>query len=235
MKNQKIPCIGYEIAADWYDGATDNNNVLLVLVGYGSNKANYQELVGAIVEKSEYSALVLDYTGHGESPYDLEELTPAQNFLEVINAYDWLSDNHPEKTISIMGSSYGGFMAIQLTKYRSPKKLIFRVPAIYPPEIFYTKWKNINLEEVRHVYRNDPNNFVKHPLLGRASAYAGETFVLTHELDEACPKPATSAIAEAFGAETWEAEGLKHSLTESVYTAEQLEEYQDKIVGWLVS
>jgi predicted alpha/beta-fold hydrolase len=234
MKSFKIPCVGYEIAADWYDGAADNDNVLLILVGYASSKKNHEELVTAIVKKSGYSALVIDYTGHGESPYELQDLSPAQNFLEVITAYDWLADNHPEKAISVMDTSYGGFMAIQLTKYRSPKKLILRVPAIYSPEAFYTKWKDMDLQEIRHGYRTDPKNFIDHPLLKRAALYQGEPYVLTHELDEACPKPATDAIAKAFNAETWEAKGFKHGLGESTYTPVQLEEYQNKLVEWLV-
>lgn len=234
MKSFNIPCVGYEIAADWYDGAQDNNNILLVLVGYTSSRANYRELITAIVKKTGYSALVIDYTGHGESPYTLEELTPAQNFLEVITAYGWIAEKHPNKTISIMGTSYGGFMAIHLTQYRSPKKLILRVPAIYSPETFYTKWKDMDLEEVRHGYRADPDNFIKHPLLVRASNFKGEAYVLTHELDEDCPKSSTTPIAEAFGAETWEAKGFVHGLGQSTYTEEQLEEYQNKIADWLI-
>lgn len=233
MKPLQIPCVGYEIAGDWYDGAANNENVLLVLVGYTSSKANYRELVTAIVEKTGYSALVIDYTGHGESPYVLEDLSPAQNFMEVITAYDWLAENHPDKVISVMGTSYGGFMAIQLTKYRSPKKLVLRVPAIYSPEVFYTKWRDIDLEEIRHGYRADPENFITHPLLTRASKYRGQAYVLTHELDDVCPKSSTTPIAEAFSAETWEAKGFAHSLAKSNYTPSQLEQYQDKIAEWL--
>lgn len=233
MKSFKIPCVGYQIAADWYDGAAGNNNVLLVLVGYTSSKKRYEELVKAIVKKSGYSALVVDYTGHGESPYKIEELSPAQNFLEVITSYDWLANNHPEKTISVMGTSYGGFMAIQLTKYRTPKKLVLRVPAIYSPETFYTKWKDMDLEWIRQIYRTNSQNFVNHPLLKRASNFSGEAYVLTHEFDEACPKPTTDAITQAFHAKTWDAKGFKHALSESAYTNEQFEEYQNKIVEWL--
>jgi esterase/lipase len=233
MKTIAIPCIGYEISADWYEGEDSNSNVLLVLVGFRSSKANYHELVSVLVNKSGYSALVIDYTGHGESPYKLDELSPAQNFMEVIKAYDWLNKNFPKKIISVMGTSYGGFMTIQLTKYRSPKKLILRVPAIYSPEVFYTKWKDMDLAEIRHGYRTKPENFINHPLLSRAANYTSEVYVLTHEFDEACPKTSTTPIAEAFGAETWEAKGFKHGLGESTYTNEELIEYQDKIVEWL--
>lgn len=234
MKTITIPCVGYEIAADWYDGAAGNKNVLLVLVGYNSCKANYVELATMIVQKTGYSVLVFDYTGHGDSPFVLEELSAAQNFLEVITAYDWLTANHPEMKISVMGTSYGGFMAVQLTKYRSPKKLVLRIPANYRPETFYTKWKDIDLLELRNVYRSNPANFVKHPLLGRASNFDGEAYVLTHELDEECPKATTTPIAEAFGAEIWEAKGFLHSFSDSTVSDTQREEYQKKIAEWLL-
>lgn len=235
MKSLKIQCVGYEIAADWYDGAPGNNGVVLVLVGYGSSKANYHELTTAIVEKTGKSALVIDYSGHGESPYVLDGLTPAQNFLEVIQAYDWLVERYAESDISVMGTSYGGFLAISLVQFRSPKKLILRVPAVYTPEAFYTKWKDMDLEEVRKGYRTEANNFVNHPLLANAAKYNGQSYVLTHELDQDCPKPSTDAIAQAFGAETWEAKGFVHSLGKSSYTPEQLDEYQSKIADWLLS
>jgi uncharacterized protein len=234
MKSFKIPCVGYEIASDWYDGVSGNDNVLLVLIGYTSSKTSYEELVSAIVLKTGYSALVIDYSGHGESPFVLNDLSPAQNFMEVITAYDWLVENFPKKKISVMGTSYGGYMATQLTKYRSPKKIILRAPAIYGPETFYTKWKDMDLEEVRHGYRVDPANFIKHPLLSRASNFKGEAYVLTHELDEDCPKSSTTPIAEAFGAETWEAKGFVHGLGQCKYTEEQLQEYQNKIADWLI-
>ena len=67
-----------------------NEEVVLILIGFTSNKSRYSEFAEAIVKETGKSVLVLDYSGHGESPFDLEDLTPAQNFLEVINVFDWL-------------------------------------------------------------------------------------------------------------------------------------------------
>ena len=232
MKSQalKIPCVGYEIAADWYEGS--NDEVLLVLIGYSSNKARYRGLVSAVVEKAGMSALVIDYTGHGESPFELDDLRPAQNFLEVVTAFDWLAEHHPDKAISVMGSSYGGFHATQLTKYRKFQKLVLRVPALYPPDMFYTKWRDVDIDALPN-YRSNADNAVDHPLLKRVSDFSGEVFVVTHEFDDSCPKPSTDAFAKAFRADTWEAKGFKHGVGESNPTSEQLEEYQNKIAEWL--
>jgi len=228
-KQIQIPCAGYSIAADWYEGT--NDEVLLVLPGYTSTKANYSGLVQAIVEKTDVSALVIDYSGHGESPFELDDLTPAQNFLEVITAFDWTVENHPEKKITVMGTSYGGLHTAQLTKYREFYKIIFRVPAIYPPNSFYTKWKDVGADHYLE-YRTNAD-LSAHPLLARAKSFKGQTLVITHELDTMCPPNNTDAFIDAFTADHWEALGFKHGLDKSDVTEEQINEYIKKITDWI--
>ncbi len=232
MKTVKIACIGYEIVADWYEG---NDNILLVLPGFTSSKANYWELVSAITEKTGTSALVIDYSGHGESPFDIQDITISENFSEVVRAYDWIAEHHPGKQIDVMGTSYGGFFAAKLAGVRDVRKLILRVPANYDPKDMYTPWRNLDQEQIRNVYRADPKNFENHPVLAAGRTFKGRTFVLTHEFDEACPKTSTDPYIHAFRAQHWEAKGFKHGLGQSTFTDEQLEEYQNKIADWLLA
>ena len=188
MKSFTIPCVGYEIAADWYDG---NDNVLLVLPGFTSSKANYADLVSSIVDKTGTSALVVDYSGHGESPFNIDAITISENFSEVVRAYDWIRENHPDKTIDVMGTSYGGYFAAMLAGVREIRKLVLRVPANYDPKDLYTPWQSLDREKIRNEYRADPKNFETHPVLAEGPSFKGEAFVLTHEFDEACPKSST--------------------------------------------
>ena len=67
-----------------------------------------------------------------------------------------------------------------------------------------------------------------------AANFKGEAYVLTHEFDESCPKTSTDPFISAFNAETWEAKDFVHGLGKSNATAEQIEEYQNKIAGWLM-
>lgn len=228
-KEISIACVGYDVKADWYEGST--NKVLLVLLGYTSSKDQYVQLVSFIVENTGTSALVLDYSGHGASPFNIKDLTPAQNFLEVITAFDWIKDKYPEKSVLVMGTSYGGFQATQLTKYREFDKLILRVPAIYKPSDFYTKWRDMEIH--RHDYRINTKDLDNHPLLKRASDFKGKTFVITHELDDVCPPNSTMPFVRAFNADHWEAKGLIHSFKDSIKTEEQKQEYYNKIAEWL--
>ncbi len=230
MKPQVIQCVGYEIAADFYEG---NDNILLVLPGFTSSKANYADLVSAIVNKTGTSALVIDYSGHGESPFDIQDITISENFSEVVRAYDWIKEKHPNKTIDVLGTSYGGYFAAMLAGVREVRKLILRVLANYDPRDLYTPWRKLDGDQIRNEYRADPKNFKNHPVLAYGPSFKGEAYVLTHELDEACPKSSTDPYIKAFDAEHWEAKGFVHGLGESTFTEQQLEEYQNKIAEWM--
>ncbi|MDQ3064910.1 MAG: alpha/beta hydrolase [bacterium] len=231
-KNIQIPLIGYSVDADWYKGTS--GEVLLVLIGYESNKTKYREMIQVLQSQAGTSALVLNYSGHGESSFELGKIRPAQHFLEVITTFDWLAKNQPGKGINVMGTSYGGFMATQLTKYRTFPKLLLRVPAIYPPYVFYDELKTF--ENTKHFseYRSkSTEELVMHPLLKRSKEFAGKTMVVTHELDDICPPNETNAFIKSFNAEHWEAKGFEHGFSISDVTEEQKQEYYLKLSEWL--
>lgn len=231
MKSLHIPSTGYNIAADWYDSTKPE--VLLVLTGYESNKAKYRPLVEAITAKTGMHALVLDYSGHGESPFELMECRPAQHFMDVICAFDWLKREHPDLAINVMGTSLGGFLATQLTKYRTFQKLVLRVPALYKPEDFYTVWADIDRDWTRDVFRKDAEAMSHHPLLARASRFAGKTLVVVHEFDEMVPKETTDAFIKAFSPKVYVAEGFRHSFNDPANPKDKVAAYHEAIASFL--
>jgi len=235
MKSIQIPVLDYKLAADWYEGSTEE--ILLVLIGYTSSKDTYHELLNDIHNQTDSSILVFDYAGHGQSPFDLKDVTPAQNFLEVITIYDWLKQKYPRHTLNVMGTSYGGFLAVQLTKYRQFAKLVLRVPAIYEPEEFYTPWGiRLNDEEAYRLhedgYRTNTVQLAKHPILARAARFKGKTLVVVHENDELVPKVTTDAYIKAFNADKYSAKGFKHSFLSNPSQAAR-EAYRQVIADWL--
>lgn len=226
----KIPNVGYELFADWYE--TESDQVLLVLPGYTSTKEKYQNLAQSVVERTGHSALVLDYAGHGKSPFDIKDLSRADNFSDVIAAFDWLTKNTGGKKISVMGTSYGGFHAAYLTKFRQFQNVIFRVPAPYPEETLYTKIGDL-ADVHADAYRNDPKNFKDNWLFTHADSVKGRALVVTHEFDTVCPPVSTTPFAEAFKADTWVAAGFKHGFHESDVTEQQVQDYYRKLSEWL--
>ncbi|MFT4532473.1 MAG: pimeloyl-ACP methyl ester carboxylesterase [Candidatus Saccharimonadales bacterium] len=229
----EIPCVGYKIKADLYEGET-TDRVMLFLIGFTSSKASYEPLVTALVKKTGLSALVLDYGGHGESPFNLEDLTQSQNFSESVIAFDWIRNSYPDSKITVIGTSYGGYHASLLAGYREFDQLVLRVPGIYPWHNFYTKWSDMESVEEHRRHRQDPELVSKHPLLLEASRkFSGRTLVLTHENDDVCPKVSTDEFTKLFNANTWVANDFGHSFTSSNPTKEQGEEYQAAIADWI--
>src|SRR6185437_9664373 len=161
---------------------------------------------------------------------------PAQHFLEVICVFDWLKEKYPRAKITVMGTSYGGFLAVQLTKYRMFENLILRAPAIYRPQDFYTLNGVLDSSEGRaatRVFRQDANELSKHPLLSRASNFTGRTLVIVHENDEQIPKQTTDAYITAFHADGYVAKGFHHSIVDE--PKDEIIAYQNAISDWLLS
>lgn len=233
----QIECAGYSIATDWYEGA-NSNKILVVLPGYSSSKAKQKFHAEAMVQNTGTSALVVDFSGHGNSPFELCDTRPAQHFLELIYVFDWLVNKYPTSVISVSGSSYGGFLAVQLTKYREFANLVLRAPAIYKPTAFYDFWseridnvESYNAEMKK--YRQDSEALAKHPLLGRASAFKGKVLVVVHEKDEVVPSQTTDAFISAFNAEKYLAKGFSHAIDPAECDPALLTAYQAKISVWL--
>lgn len=232
MKNISIPNTSYEIDADVYEGS--KTHVLLFLYGYSSSRINQTELATAISDQTNATIIIPEYAGHGTSSYSLDEVSPAFHFLEVITVFDWIIKTYPSAKISVMGSSYGGFLATQLTKYRKFDKLVLRASAIYRPSDFYTICSDLDRDWTRDVFRKDVEALAKHPLLARASDFKGKTLVVVHENDDVVPAETTNAFIKAFSAEVYIAKGFPHALSDPTTPKEKFPEYQKAISDWLI-
>lgn len=216
--------------ADIYEGS-DDGAILLSLIGRTSKrtKQRYYDFLPKLAKELDITTVIFDYTGHGDSPFELEELSAAQHFLEVITVFDWIKEHYPNRKVFVIGSSYGGFLATQLTKYRSFDGLVLRAPAIYRPQDFYTLVKNEDREATRD-FRQDVDALVKHPLLARASKFEGDVLLVVHNRDEQIPKPTTDAYAKAFGADVVEVD-VTHSLDQA--TPDEINSYNQQVFDWL--
>lgn len=226
-----IQCVGYAVRADIYKGS-DDGAILFSLIGRTSKrtKQRYYDFLPSLSKELGITTIIFDYTGHGDSPFDIEELSPAQHFLEVITVFDWIKESYPNRKVFVIGSSYGGFLATQLTKYRKFDGLILRAPAIYKPSDFYTLKKNEDREGTL-AFRRDAEALSKHPLLARASKFEGKVMLVVHEKDEQIPKETTDAYANAFKPKVILVKGVTHSLDN--VTQQQVDDYNKKVFDWL--
>lgn len=219
------------VKADIYESTIDGP-ILLSLIGRTSNrkKQHYIDFSRKVAEGRNITSVVFDYSGHGDSPFDIEDIRPAQHFLEVIEVFDWMQGQYPGREFIVIGSSYGGFLATQLTKYRTFDRLVLRAPAIYRPSDFYTCKKDEDTAATM-AFRKDVVMLAEHPLLSRASKFTGKVLVVVHENDEFIPRTTTAAYAKAFSADVIVKPGLSHSLDDA--TPEQVGVYFNDIYDWL--
>lgn len=231
MKTLDIPLNGYAVKADIYEGS-ENGAILLSLIGRTSRrtKQRYYDFLSSLASELGITSVIFDYTGHGDSPFDIEDISPAQHFLEVIAVFDWIKENYPNRKVFVIGSSYGGFLATQLTKYREFDGLVLRAPAIYKPSDFYTLKKNEDREATQE-FRRNAEALATHPLLARASKFKGKVLLVVHENDEQIPKETTDAYANAFKPEVFLEKGVSHSLDN--VTEQQVADYNQRIFDWL--
>jgi len=232
LKQTTIPCLDYTIAADWYDGS-NQTEILLTIVGYGSTKARNAEFIAEISEKTGMSGLALDLSGHGESPFELDDTRPAQHLLEVTAAFDWLRSTYPEAKISVMGTSYGGYMAAWLTRFRNFDKLVLRTPALYKPEDFYSSHRLIHKSDELVAYRKNTELITRNALFLQEPVFDGKTLLVVHGNDEDIPEETSSLYQENFAAETYLAEGFMHGFRDPRNPQDSLESYKVAVSDWL--
>jgi uncharacterized protein len=226
-----IPCPGYAIEADWHEGAT-NQKIILTFVGFGSSKKSNFDFMARLVGMTGMSALVVDFSGHGESPFDVDVTVPAQHLLEATKAYDWIKTKYPESAIYVMGTSYGGFIAAYLTRFRSAEKLILRTPAIYEPSAFYTAHQYIDKILVRE-YRKETESLKSHPIFLQSPVGSAPTLLVVHSEDQSVPRETTDIYASVFNAQVYVAEGFVHRFRDPANPQEGVAAYYSALVSWL--
>lgn len=230
----EIGCTGYSILGGWYEGSSDE--VVLFSMGITSDRSRQVDLATAILHNTGRSVLVIDYSGHGNSPFNLAETSPAQHLLEVVRAYDWIKQRNPKARVSVVGASYGGFLASRLIRYREVAQLVLRAPAIYRPEVFYDLWRG---KLGNDVYNEDIQRYRTNAVELSSNSYfkdldfQGRVFVVAHEEDEVIPAAVTDVYTNVFSADAYVAKGFKHALSQSGLTEGQFEEYQRVITNWL--
>lgn len=230
-KQISIPCIDYILQADWQNGKS-TDQIILTFVGFGSSKKSNYDFAANIVEMTGASALVVDLSGHGESPFDINETTPAQHLLEAASAYDWITQNYPDSSIHIMGTSYGGFIAAYLTRFREAKKLILRTPAIYEPSMQYTMHRDIDKLLVRE-YRRNSELVKKHPIFLQPALGSVSTLLVIHGNDASIPTQTTDVYSEMFDATCYTAKGFAHAFRDPSNPQDHIDEYYGTIADWI--
>ena len=158
--------------------------VILVIHGWTSSMVRYPARVESLIDVG-YSALLFDLRGHGESDGQLGNLSPHDHFNDCLAAYDNMiaMENADVDNISVIGSSYGGYLASLLIAKRKVHHLVLSVPALYPNSIFDNP-KGLQRSEETTNYRTE-FHFAKDDFaLHAVNQFKGDLLFIQAEKDE---------------------------------------------------
>ncbi len=229
MKTIEIECNGVGLVTDLYE-ASVTKLVLLSLIGRTSNrkKSHYQQLYSRIAKELNITSVIFDYSGHGDTPGNLDEIKPAQHIEESKTVFEWLATNYPDLPKVLVGSSYGGFIAATLASEYRIDAIIFRAPAIYESQDVDVA--RMNQSDNTYRLRRDPEMLDSHYLLANAKQDV-PALVIAHEHDVQIPIQTTDAYAKAFNAELVTIKDIPHSL--DGVDQNKISEYNQVIFDWL--
>lgn len=235
LKTVHVPCAAWSVVADFYT-VDQPRGQLLLLPGYQSSRQKYAHLAEKIARKAHYNVLVLEYSGHGESKVVLRTIRQLQHIDEVFSSYEWLHRQNPDMKISVMGTSYGGYLATHLAKVKPIRHLILRVPAIYKPEDIYKHWGNMNRKWLVDQYRNNNKLLTKNPLFQEPIKHIPYKLLVVHENDEWVPRETTDQYNKILSGDVLVAKNFTHDVLQSelVVGRPALENYHRRIIEWLM-
>ena len=227
-----IDCGDYLVKADIYDDGADGP-IALFLIGRTSNrsKPRYKEFLSRLVKELGIASIIFDYTGHGDSPFNIGDRSAAQHLKEALAVFDWVKAKYPNRKFYVFGSSYGGFLATHLSQLRDFDVLILLAPAIYRATDFELTY-DVEDDQKTFAFRRSPAELSQHPLLKNAAKFAGKVLLLVHKRDERIPREVTDAYENAFNCKVI-VEDVPHSLGQA--TKEEIAHYNQTVLDWVES
>jgi dienelactone hydrolase len=205
----------------------------LFIHGWGGDQA---EDLGHAEELARLGCIcfTFDLRGHAESGADKERITRQDSLDDVLAAYDYLAAQPliDRASIGVVGTSYGGYLAMLLTALRPVRWLAMRVPALYPDEHWDTPKAKLDKQIVR-TYRQQPHGAGGDRALTACAEFRGDVLIVESERDEQIPREALLSMQAAFR----QANSLSHRIiqgaTHAMRDVQHQRVYSTLLTGWI--
>lgn len=201
MKSIEFTVDGLTVKGDLFypEKIKDKNPAILFIHGWTSEKKRSFQYAEALI-KLGFIVMVFDMRGHGISEGNINIATPKEFLKDCIAAYDYFSSikGVDKENISIVSSSFGGYLSSMLTSKRKIKNLVLRVPVDYANDTF-EKPKMGNAGENPNVFkwRLSPKKYNETYALQALHDYAGQILIIESEKDTIVPHPIIQNYVDA--------------------------------------
>ena len=201
MQNIEFSVDGLKLKGDLFypEKLKDKNPSILFVHGWTSEKKRSFQYAEALI-KLGFIIMVFDMRGHGISEGDINIATPKEFLRDCIAAYDYFSSvkGVDKENISIVSSSFGGYLSSMLTTKREIKNLVLRVPADYANDTF-EKPKMGNAGENPDIFkwRLSPKKYNETYALQALHDYDEPILIIESEKDTIVPHPIIQNYVDA--------------------------------------
>jgi dienelactone hydrolase len=171
---------------------------VLFVHGWGGNQQQDLELARRI-SRLGCICFTFDLRGHADTAAQRDTVTRAQNLADLVAAYDLLAaeESVDQKSIGVIGASYGGYLAAILTGMRPVDWLGLRVPALYRDADWNRPKAKLEREDL-NIYRQTFLSIESNRALRACAEFSGDVLIVESERDEIVPHPAVASYSAAF-------------------------------------
>jgi len=166
------------------------NPAILFLHGWRSSE-QYLLARAEGLAKLGFVCLTFNMRGSATSEGDITKLTRQDFLQDALTAYDYLANlkEVDKEKISVIGSSFGAYLACLLSGKRNIRNLVLRVPANYPDEGFDKPQIDFSGDNNPDVLRWRFNSLTKEKTLALKVLhnFSGNILIVESEKDELIP------------------------------------------------
>jgi hypothetical protein len=141
-----------------------------------------------------------NFRGHVRTRWQVDTVSRAHNFQDLLAAWDLLAATpgvDPDR-MGVVGSSYGGYLAVLLTIERPVRWIALQAPAIYKDADFDAPKRALNLDEELPRYRRSRLGADENRVLAAAARFSGDVLIVESELDTVIPLEVIANYVDAF-------------------------------------
>ena len=201
--------------------------------GWDDDRQRYHGLARELSSRG-WVCRTVDLPNPSWSAAQRESASRADNLDDVLRAYDALAGEPgvlPD-AITLVGVSYGGYLAAFASAMRSVRWLVLRAPALYRDEEWTLPKEQLDKQDLS-VYRLMRLRPQDNRALAACAAFRGEVLVIESGHDDTVPHPVIenylSAFARARSVDAEVLEGADHALSHPDWERD----FHLRLMAWL--